>query len=697
MKLVILFLCLFPVFVLAQSPGGVRPNIQLWLKANKGVTNSSSQATNGHRVNTWRDMSGVRIRNANSETFNWFSAKMSTVNNPPVYRSSTLDNINYNPVVDFDGANDGLDLRDDFIFSSGAGNQNGMTWFAVVEPDAVKRQPQQFIFDFGGFENKGYGLMYGSSHFGMYTPREHSGAVVKNKAHNFSTQPVLINLTIRFRQTQTFSVNGGKPLASSSIRNLTKLTNNEINASHTHGIRNDNLHGPFSIGRQSQYYSPRVGNDREFNGSIAELIGFNRVLSARELKRVESYIALKYAITLNNAGGGAKGNYLSSDNVVIWDADNDPGYHKNIIAIGRDDGSELMQKQSHTAKDSMRIYLSVLAATNAINRGSFGSDGAFIVAGNNGDKMLFDKSNTEFPKNQRIYNRMGREWKITNTNFTGSFSMDIKLSNASVTAADVKLLIDDNGDFSNATVNSNDEVSITYQNGIVTVSGLNESLFPAGSTRYFTLASVKKREITIAKNPGSLALTDRPVLANNTALPLQLLSFGTKDISENSAVLHWKTSQEINNSHFEVERSGDGVNWIVVGHINGKNSHSINNYNFTDAQPLNGLNYYRLKQVDIDGVHTYSPVKVVRRTDSENAVKIYPNPFTRKITIAGRSIRRQDLRAYDFSGKNITGKLRFIGRGETKTVISLRNVPDGVYILKIKEEAFKVIKRGAKK
>ena len=70
-------------------------------------------------------------------------------------------------------------------------------------------------------------------------------------------------------------------------------------------------------------------------------------------------------------------------------------------------------------------------------------------------------------------------------------------------------------------------------------------------------------------------------------------------------VLSWKTASEINNSHFEIERSNNGKDFIKIGEIAGQGtSNSTKRYQFTDKNPGSAQQYYRLKQVDFDGKFT---------------------------------------------------------------------------------------------
>jgi hypothetical protein len=105
-------------------------------------------------------------------------------------------------------------------------------------------------------------------------------------------------------------------------------------------------------------------------------------------------------------------------------------------------------------------------------------------------------------------------------------------------------------------------------------------------------------------------------------LPVTLLSFQASK-SNNTSVLEWETSMEENNDHFAIEKSGDGQNFNEIG----RQAPSVTKqYVFTDYQPLQGINYYRLKMVDKDGSSTYSVIRLVDFRGVKNNVSIVPNP-----------------------------------------------------------------------
>jgi hypothetical protein len=110
-------------------------------------------------------------------------------------------------------------------------------------------------------------------------------------------------------------------------------------------------------------------------------------------------------------------------------------------------------------------------------------------------------------------------------------------------------------------------------------------------------------------------------------LPVELTSFKGK-VTESGINLEWETASEINNSHFDVERSSNGKTYEAIAIVKGRGTTSVaSNYSFTDKLPQKGLNYYRLKQVDFDNTTSYSNTIAVTWDASETIeIALVPNP-----------------------------------------------------------------------
>ncbi len=121
-------------------------------------------------------------------------------------------------------------------------------------------------------------------------------------------------------------------------------------------------------------------------------------------------------------------------------------------------------------------------------------------------------------------------------------------------------------------------------------------------------------------------------LAAGTPLPVELTRFEA-GWEESAALLTWETGSEHNNLGFAIERSLHYGPWTEIGFVPGAgDSQRSRAYRFIDAECLAGeLNYYRLRQTDIDGAATYSDIRSVKAPDSSPPVGIYPNPAREKL------------------------------------------------------------------
>ena len=109
----------------------------------------------------------------------------------------------------------------------------------------------------------------------------------------------------------------------------------------------------------------------------------------------------------------------------------------------------------------------------------------------------------------------------------------------------------------------------------------------------------------------------------NSTLPVTYFNFSASK-QQQSVLLSWQTANEINNNYFSIERSS-GRNFNALYKISSNDKHA---YSYTDLNPLQGNNYYRLKQVDKDGKFSYSQIVSVVFDDANKFV-IYPNPVNR--------------------------------------------------------------------
>ena len=174
------------------------------------------------------------------------------------------------------------------------------------------------------------------------------------------------------------------------------------------------------------------------------------------------------------------------------------------------------------------------------------------------------------------------------------------------------------------------------------------------------------------------------LISSTTALPLELLDFQGKNTNLHENMLFWTTVQERNVSHFEIEKSINGVDFQYFGEQKATNRTENNNYIFTDKTPSN-KQYYRLKMLDFDGSFTYSKIIFIENKAKSNEISIFPNPTNNVLYIQAEN-KLQAVRVFDATGRLVK---QFENVVET---IDLSAFSNGVYTIEIGEKRFKVVK-----
>lgn len=161
-------------------------------------------------------------------------------------------------------------------------------------------------------------------------------------------------------------------------------------------------------------------------------------------------------------------------------------------------------------------------------------------------------------------------------------------------------------------------------------------------------------------------------------LPVELSSFSAKAYG-NNVYLEWTTASEKNNDFFEIERSIDGITFSPVTKITGAvNSNTPKNYKAIDENPVRGINYYRLKQTDLNGSSTYHQTIFVEVLTGLS-LQLYPNPAQDFITLNVPNPENLVFEIFDLNGKKY--KVSSQAQGN-QLIINTSVLNKGVYILR---------------
>lgn len=144
-----------------------------------------------------------------------------------------------------------------------------------------------------------------------------------------------------------------------------------------------------------------------------------------------------------------------------------------------------------------------------------------------------------------------------------------------------------------------------------------------------------------------------------TALPVNFLNFDIEK-DEDMVKLSWRVESENFHSHYEIERSIDGLTWKKIGTSSGNESRSrLKNYQFADQSPVKGRNYYRIKQVDLDGTFMFSEIRSVHLNMSSGELNVFPNPSVDKnikVEFYQKGVIVQKISISNIEGKRIFEK-----------------------------------------
>ncbi len=152
-----------------------------------------------------------------------------------------------------------------------------------------------------------------------------------------------------------------------------------------------------------------------WQGNIAEVIVFNSALNAASLQRVGTYLAIKYGYTLNQSTAT---NYVNTAGTTIWNATTQATWSNNIAGLGKDNNETLLQLQSRSVNAGFQMAMAVgnsIAATNSANTGGITTDKSYMIWGDNDAATTFTRNITV---GATTYNAMPRTWAFTKTAWT---------------------------------------------------------------------------------------------------------------------------------------------------------------------------------------------------------------------------------------------------------------------------------------
>lgn len=420
------------------------------------------------------------------------------------------------------------------------------------------------------------------------------------------------------------------------------------------------LYGGFTKRATSMTSPPQIGdrstNDAKLKGDIAEIIVFNAANTAANRNKAESYLALKYGITLGSNTDPIS--YVASGGSTYWTGSTT--YQNNVFGVGNDAGSGLNQSQSNSINTGSgdgtgqsgkgNLLLSTIGAVSSQQYLMIGSD-----QGTLGESQMTAANGPAVAAGSWRFNRT---WKVQNTNNMGPVKITFSLVGLSTkggnTASNYWLMVDNDG-------NAN------FANG--TVSLINASSITANQVVFNNISFPNNAVFTIITKASSTVV-----------LSLEWQQFNAT-AQKDRAQLEWSVGNDGNIAWYDIERSADGVAFSKTGTVQQNDQDA---YAYQESLAA-GNYFYRIKAVDKDGNATFSPVRSVAITAMEDLLmRLRSNPVTGgrlQLNIWAEERSTAMIRIVDWEGRSILQRQYPLAEADNLLTIDVGRLPAGLYFV----------------
>jgi large repetitive protein len=448
-SLVSAFLLLAGVLVMrqaqAQSPGGVgTTNLKVWLKADAGVT------TSGGAVSGW----------TNQGTLASYNLTQATAGSRPANPTTGSQLVNFNPSIYFDGGN--------FLFNNTSflTTSSPYTFLFVVQDEAADAGYRTVmstgdLYDYFEF-NKNSSTVGAASNgwnpYGVGGNGGGSGSIGDHGTFGKGTKYSPVGGANGYYNGTNFSSDSRTQHSQSQVLGFSSA-NSQASFGTSLSTWTDGFKDTpgWSYLNESAFQASLVqphffknlslggdlgGNVEPWLGKINEVIILDRTITDLEAQQINTYLAIKYGVTLGQGGTngyvGRNGNnldYIASDgSTVVWSGATNSAYSYDITGIGRDDNGSLNQKQSKSINASGFVTLgngTGIVASNAANANTFSATNSYELVGDNGQPTSYSTAYaaaTYVPSVPSAFYRMARTWKVQETGSIGTVTISVPAS-----------------------------------------------------------------------------------------------------------------------------------------------------------------------------------------------------------------------------------------------------------------------------
>ena len=406
-----------------------------------------------------------------------------------------------------------------------------------------------------------------------------------------------------------------------------------------------NLISPFQIGRDGNY------DNRYLRGQVDELCFWNRALTQNEIRE-------QMHLVKNTA----------TDNQLIhyyqFNENNSP------VAYDKKGIKHIQMGSASSSTSSAPVGAGVSKCMNVTAAGSysFGSTGLKInfAAGTvpNGEvcvTRINQNSQNSSTANKGLL--FGRYWAVNNyganKTFTNVSSMEFDDCGV-VTANEIsnpsKIKLFKRGSFDDASANWQQAGTALQVTGTGSSSNIN-----------FTSPSVT--------NAGQFELQ-----RTDAVLAVQSVTISAEILNTKSILVQWEVNGEHDVNNYAVERSTDGIHFTALNTVQAANTHEAQKYQYTDAAPVNGILYYRIKVVNRDGSLSYSSGTSISFRQLFSLFEVSPNPLQREQLLTVNTVITEPYTLYIY---NASGKEIYNGKHNGNTQVRLNSPAAGAYFYRI--------------
>jgi hypothetical protein len=268
-----------------------------------------------------------------------------------------------------------------------------------------------------------------------------------------------------------------------------------------------------------------------------------------------------------------------------------------------------------------------------------------------------------------IHLKTYKDYTSTFTNGNVNYNLSDTIKWESVVGSNLSVIV-----FGNFGVNAK-TATVTFPSTGMWYSFLTTKTISVGTTSY-----------SVTLQPGEYYVyTNKNI--KDVVLAVNWLNFTAQKNSAHSVLLNWSTQSEGSNEHFEIERSNNGTSFTKIGEVAALQTNGNQQYSYIDNVPLNGYNYYRIKQVDKDGSYQYSSVQRVSLSDVIKHWSLYPNPARSSTSLyALNNYNKAAISISDLNGRTIYRKVMNNVIANQQISIPLSQLSKGIYVIKIATE-----------